>query len=244
MTHTGTTCCNDIKRRNQDSYQESRSPSVIEHKVKFQRNVGFVIHNTCLSYSPASPSVDSTNKSAYLDLVQRVVRSGVPNYVGVRAPLPSVFNFDYLYQRIQAYHDKALIDYLRFGFPLGLDHNLPIHNNANDNHQSAKEWLGQVQEFINAELAHGALLGPFEETPHPNFTWAPLMTHPKGKGRCVILDLSFGDHSVNKATIRDRYDTSPLISRALIISLVHCVIWASQHVCSKLTFPGPSITSQ
>ena len=242
LTHTGTTCCNEIKRHNQGSYQENRSPSVIEHKVKFQRNIGFVIHNTRLSYSPASPSVDATNKSAYLDLVQRVVRSGVPNYVGVRVPLPSVFNFDYLYRHIQAYHDKALTDYLQFGFPLDLDHNLPIRNNANDNHQSATEWSGQVQEFINAVLAHGALLGPIEETPHLNFTWAPLMTRPKGKGRRVILDLSFGDHSVNKATIRDI--PSPLISRALIISLVHCVIWASQHICLKLTFLGPSVTSQ
>ena len=208
LTQTGATSYNDTQRHNQGSYQESRSPSVIKYKVKFQKNIGFVTSNTGLSCSPASPAVDSSNKGAYLDLVDRVVRSGVPNYKGIRATLPSGFNFDYLYQHIQDYHDKALVDYLRFGFPLGLNPNLSICNNASDNHQSARAWSGQVQQFIDDELAHGALLGPFEEIPHPNFTLAPLMTRPKGQGRRVILDLSFGDHSVNKATIRDKYDTS------------------------------------
>ena len=32
------------------------------------------------------------------------------------------------------------------------------------------------------------------------------MTRPKEKGRRVILDLSYGDNSVNKATSRDHYD--------------------------------------
>ena len=135
--------------------------------------------------------MDASNSGAYL--VERVVCSGVPNYVGVRAPLPSVFNFDYLYQHIQEYHDKALVDHLRFGFPLGLDPAAPIRSNASDNHQSAKEWSVQVQQFIDDKFAHGALLGPFTEIPHPN---------------CVILDLSFGDFSVNKAIIRDKFDAS------------------------------------
>ena len=119
-----------------------------------------------------------------------------------------MFNFDYIFQHTGSYHDKALLDYLCVGFPFGLDSDVPIHNNASDNHQSAKEWSGQVQEFIEAELSHGALLGPFEESPHTNFTWTPFMTWPNGQGHCVILDLSFCDFSVNKATVRDRYDTS------------------------------------
>ena len=208
LTCMGATYCNDKGKCSQGSHQESRSPIVIV-KVVFQKNIGFVINDTFLSYSPASPLVDSTDKGAYLNLVHRVVRSRVPNYVGVRAPLPSAFNFNYKHQYIGLYHDKALLDYLRFGFPLGLDPDIPIHNNATDNHQSAKEWSGQVREFIDAELAHGALLGSFGEPPHTNFTWAPLMTHPKGQGLRIILDLSFGDFSVNKATIRDSRSRQP-----------------------------------
>ena len=166
LTCMGATGCNDKEKHSHQvlagSHQESWSPIVIEPKVVFQKNIGFVINDTCLSCSPASPLVDSTDKSAYLNLVQRVVCSGVPNYVGVRA-LPSLFNFDYMYQYIGSYHDKALIDYLRFYFPLGLDPDIPIRNNATDNHQSARDWSGQVQEFIDEELAHGALLGPFDE---------------------------------------------------------------------------------
>ena len=51
-------------------------------------------------------------------------------------------------------------------------------------------------------------MGPFDEPPHPHYTWAPLLTRPKGKGRRVILDLSFGDYSVNGATCKEFYDNS------------------------------------
>ena len=104
------------------------------------------------------------------------VSNTVPNYKWVRVPVPSVFNFDYLSWYIGLYHDKALFDYLWFGFPLGLDPDIPIRKNALNNHQSAEDWSGQVQEFIDTELARGALLGPFDSPPHSNFTWAPLMT--------------------------------------------------------------------
>ena len=86
-----------------------------------------------------------------------------------------------MYQYIGSYHDRALIDYHRFGFPLGLDPDIPIHNTATGNHQSAEEWSDQVQEFIDTKLSHGALLGPFDNTPHASFTWAPLMTGLKDK---------------------------------------------------------------
>ena len=35
------------------------------------------------------------------------------------------------------------------------------------------------------------------------------MTRPKGSGRHVILDLSYGDYSVNKATEHAQYDDTP-----------------------------------
>ena len=53
------------------------------------------------------------------------------------------------------------------------------------------------------------MLGPFDGIPHPDFTWSPLMTRPKGSGRRVILDLTFGDFSVNKATCKESYDGIP-----------------------------------
>ena len=103
---------------------------------------------------------------------------------------------------------KKLLDYLTFGFPLGGDRTKPIISTAQDNHSSAREWPQAVSEFIKEELDQGALLGPFDEPPHTHYTWAPLLTRPKGNGRRVILDLSFGDYSVNGATCKEFYDNS------------------------------------
>ena len=53
------------------------------------------------------------------------------------------------------------------------------------------------------------LLGPFQQEPHPLFIWSPLMTRPKGTGRKIILDLSYREGSVNKATDQDLFDWKP-----------------------------------
>ena len=98
------------------------------------------------------------------------------------------------------------MDYIRFGFPLNIDPINNISSNATANHASANKFPEAVSEYIETELKHGALIGPFDYPPHENFTWSPLMTRPKEKGRRVILDLSYGDNSVNKATSRDHFD--------------------------------------
>ena len=66
-----------------------------------------------------------------------------------------------------------------------------------------------IDAFFRKEIEEGALFGPFEEEPHPAFTWAPLMMRPKGAGRQVILYLTYGDHSVNNHTDRSCYDGVP-----------------------------------
>ena len=73
-----------------------------------------------------------------------------------------------------------------------------------------------IAEYITTERAHGTLLGPFQVIPH-KFTWSPLMTPPKGLGRRVIVDLSFSDYSVNKATDREVYDMSLFIFKLPVL---------------------------
>ena len=140
-----------------------------------------------------------------------VIRLGVPNYRQVHIPLCSSFDWQYLQHNTIDYHDKALVDYIRFGFPLGLFSDHDIRSNANKNHSSAHKFDMAVDENIQSELEVGALLGPFDNPPHNKVTWSPLMTRPKGEGRQVILDLSFGSHSVNKNTDTCTYDGLPFI---------------------------------
>ena len=180
-------------------HQESWSPMCTENKnaVSFDKYIGFVTNKTTLSNLPCSLPVDP---SAYLRAVDLVVASGVPNYKGARIPLISGFNWEYIEHHIQDYHDQIILDYIKFGFPLSIMEDQVIESGAKDNHSSAKAYLGEVSQFISDELEHKALLGPFDQIPHSEFTWAPLMTRPKGSGQRVILDLSYGDFSLNKAT--------------------------------------------
>ena len=127
---------------------------------------------------------------------------------GACIPLRSLFNWEYLEQSISGYHDQKLFDYIKFGFPLGLNHLPDIKVNAETNHSSATLHPQAVDQYIEVELNHGALLGPFRDPPHPTFTWSPLMTRPKGDGRRVILDLSYGSNSVNKNTHTGLYDNT------------------------------------
>ena len=82
-------------------------------------------------------------------------------------------------------------------------------SNATENHASAKAYSDEVSSFIHDELAFDALLGPFKQKPHPLFTWSPLMTRPKGSGRRIILEFSYGEGSVNKAMDKDIFGDRP-----------------------------------
>ena len=192
-------------------HQESWSPECNENNIKalFDENLGFVTENTDLSNLPCDSPVNMNDPIEYLRVVDLILASGLPNYKSVRIPLPSGFNWDYIEQQIQDYHDKIILDYIKFGFPLSIHPDCPIRSNATDNHSSAKAYRDEVMQFIQEELDHDALLGPFEQIPHPAFTWSPLMTRPKGTGRRIILDLSYGDYSLNKATNRECFDGKP-----------------------------------
>ena len=65
------------------------------------------------------------------------------------------------------YHDKVLLDYIKFGFPLGIAHRSHIISNATENHASAKAYPDEVSSFIQDELAFDVILGPFQQQPHP-----------------------------------------------------------------------------
>ena len=93
--------------------------------------------------------LDMQDSEAYLSLVSDVLSSGLPNYRSVRVPLPSVFNWDYLQEHIESYHDGRLLDYLKFGFPLGLkDHHLVT--------SKALPYAADIDAFFQKELKENA----------------------------------------------------------------------------------------
>ena len=117
--------------------------------------------------------------NAYLKVASDVIESGVPNYKAIRVPLTSTFNLQYVKDNIGDYHDKSFLDYLTFGFPLGINHKATIKTNASDNHASAKAFPTEVNQYIQSEIEAGSLVvGPFSQPPHEYFTWSTLMTRP------------------------------------------------------------------
>ena len=78
--------------------------------------------------------------------------SGLPNYKVVHIPLRSSFDWYYLKENSVEYHDKALADYVMFGFSLGLKSDHVIISNAKDNHSSAREYHQAVTDYIHSGL--------------------------------------------------------------------------------------------
>lgn len=117
----------------------------------------------------------------------------LPNYKIARIPVNSGLNISQWEEALQNYHDFQICEHLKFGWPVGfLKPDPPV--SVHVNHKSALDFPDQIQRFIQKELSHDALIGPFSEPPF--FPWSrtsPLMTRPKkqSQDRRVIIDLSF-----------------------------------------------------
>ena len=130
-------------------HQENRSPvcTLIDNKTHctLNRNTGFV-------------AIDTQRA------VDIILKTGAPNCRGgggLIFPLQSSFSWEYLESIAVDYHDKMLLEYIKYGFPLGLSDNHEIRCNATSNHSSATQFPEAIDEYLTTETAHGALLGPF-----------------------------------------------------------------------------------
>ena len=150
----------------QESWSSSRSKSQCNKDIcSFDRNLGFVCKNTELLDLPEGLAIDMDNANTYFITAEAIARSGRHNYKGLRIPLTSGFDWTFLKHNMEHYHDKQLMDYIRFGFPLNIDPTNGISTNATTNHASANKFPEAVSEYIDTELKHGTLIGPFDHPP-------------------------------------------------------------------------------
>ena len=65
-----------------------------------------------------------------------------------------------------------------------------------------------VEEYLQTEMAHGAILGPFDDISSKLYHCSPLLTRPKPPDkRRVIVDLSFPrGNSVNDHIDKNKFD--------------------------------------
>ena len=126
--------------------------------------------------------------------------------MAARVPVQGQLNIENWKKFLSNYWDKQLLDLLTVGFPLDFDRSVSLHTTL-ENHKSAQQFPDQVQEYLDTEISHGAILGPFKDPP-VKIHVSPLMTRPKHNSckRRTILDLSWPKGvSVNGGVTPDVY---------------------------------------
>ena len=137
----------------------------------------------------------------------KIKASGLPNYKGCRLHIPSVLNFDYLEQELAQYHDKLVVELLKFGFPVDHDGSTGSHI-VPRNHVGACKFKSQVMKQLQKEVEIGACIGPFAAPPISGACFSPLNSVPKkdSDDRRLILDLSYPEgNSINDSINKDWY---------------------------------------
>ena len=95
---------------------------------------------------------------------------------------------------------------LEYGFPLDFDRNCYLQR-VDSNHKSADTHLDQVKNYIQEELSHRAIIGPFKNLPS-SFHISPLMTRDKQDSdkKRTIMDLSWPKgYPVNDGVSKEKY---------------------------------------
>ena len=135
-----------------------------------------------------------------------VKSSGLPNFLKVRIPVNTNLNIKNWRSYLQNYWDQQLPNLLEYGFPLDFDRSCHLQR-VESNHKSADIHVEHVKNYIQEELSHSAIIGPFEDLPFP-FHISPLMTRDKQDSvkKRTIMDLSWPKgQSVNDGVSKEKY---------------------------------------
>ena len=146
-------------------------------------------------------------KWACVEANKQVRSSGVPTIDGIHIPVVSKWNFKYLEYTLRNYHDKEIIELLKYGFPVECE--VKGKMQVPRNHAGARDFPDEISKYIEQELDKGTLIGPFDENPFGEAArFLPMNTRPKkdSSKKRVILDLSHPQgESINLGINKDRY---------------------------------------
>ena len=138
----------------------------------------------------------------FVELHNRVSDFGVFNCLGARIKLNHCgINVDKFRSLLpNSFEDLALLQYMEFGFPIGLQEEFVLHPDLK-NHSSSYNYFTHLDKFIVAEIINKGITGPFCSSPFSQIMTSPLMTSvKKPNGRRSVFDASFGEHSLNLNT--------------------------------------------
>ena len=108
------------------------------------------------------PKTNNASTSYILTLHRAVKNSNCPNYMGI--PVDSELKIKNWKYYLVDYWYRQLVDLLEFGFPLDFDRNFELQS-TEENHASGRDHAYDIECYIQEELKHGAMLGPFHQKP-------------------------------------------------------------------------------
>ena len=139
----------------------------------------------------------------------RLWEQGYPNAYKAKIKVHTKINCDELEKMLNAYHDKEVVLFCRYGWPSNRLPFAPWPVTSHKNHSSATEHPQYVDKYITEELAAGSTMGPFNDMPfHGRVGISPLSTREKkdGVSRRTIIDLSYPEgRSVNDYIDKDTF---------------------------------------
>ena len=144
-------------------------------------------------------------------LTHKVVRHmGGKNFETAKIQLPSDINFELLDQLCANYWDYQLPYFLRYGFPLDFPQDKETRLQSTEvSHASAIRYPTHVDAYINIEIQHKAIFGPYADKPYGESSHvSPFMSREKNdsQNRRIIIDLSWPEEaSINYFTLPNIY---------------------------------------
>lgn len=181
--------------------QEQQAQTVPQSTREAHQNLGVATRDDCLiahknridSFWPEPTQAARKLYPKFCDVYSRIKATAKPNCFEAKIPLDSDLVIPAWREELVDYHDTMLCDYLEFGWPSGY-HSDVSPDTTDKNHPSGQAYLSHISRFIEKELQHRAVIGPFHQDPfEPWVRYSPIMTRPKRDSdqRRVILDLSY-----------------------------------------------------
>ena len=164
---------------------------------------------------PDKKPINITTVNQCITIADLVRETNKPNYQQARFPVHSGLNLQAWDKYLQHYPHRIVLQYLKFGFPLSIEDPDALNNTTVTNHFSALQYPLAVQQYLDKEIALGAIVGPVDQVASTHFHCSPLLTRPKdGNKRRVILNLSYPyGNSLNDKVNKARFDGLQFILR-------------------------------
>ena len=100
----------------------------------------------------------------YIQANHLIRKSNKYNFEYCKFPVPTPWNLPLLEEWLVDYHDRDLIKFLKYGWPLELKH-VPGQVPIPPNQKGASQFSDKLSEYLKVEVEQRSAIGPFTNNP-------------------------------------------------------------------------------